>query len=244
MLEEPIIFVIIFIVSLTLKYLYNKGQFGYLNPLFLRLFYVGVIIHELAHYLMCKIVGVETRGIRIAWRSQGTGERNPHGAVGTHPPSFVQAIFIGLAPLYVGTWLIFLTLATALNSDFNIYIRVISGLICFSILAAAAPSSQDFNNIPAAFSDSPANSWYQVLLLFLSGVTMWIILINIQVVFLLDVFFYLTFIAIYFMFKFSFIGIKKIILSLKSRNFKNPRESKIRPFLRRRYKPKKPVRLR
>ncbi len=244
MLEEPIIFVIIFIVSFILKYLYNKGQFGYLNPLFLRLFYVGVIIHELAHYVMCKIVGVETRGILIAWRSQKTGERSPHGAVGTHPPSFVQAIFIGLAPLYIGTWLIFLTLTIALRPDFNIYIRVISGLICFSILAAAAPSSQDFNTIPAAFSSSPANSWYQVLLLFLSGVTMWIILINIQVVFLLDLFFYLTFIVIYFMFKFSFIGIKKIILSLKSRNFKNPRESKISPFLRRRYKPKKPVRLR
>ncbi len=244
MIEEPIIFVIIFIVSFTLKYLYNKGQFGYLNPLFLRLFYVGVIIHELAHYVMCKIVGVETRGILIAWRSQITGERSPHGAVGTHPPSFVQAIFIGLAPLYIGTWLIFLTLTIALNPDFNIYIRVISGLICFSILAAAAPSSQDFNNIPAAFSSSPANSWYQVLLLSLSGVTLWLILINIQIVFLLDVLFYITFIAIYFMFKFSFIGIKRIIIRLKIRKFKKPRESKISPFLRRRYKPKKPVRLR
>lgn len=244
MLQEPIIFIIILIVSNILSYLLQKEYFRRLQPLALRFFFVGVIVHEVCHYIMNLVVGIKPEWIRISWRDRETGIRNPNGAVQSKPRSFVQAIFICLAPLYIGTWLVFLTLTIALNPSFNIYIRIFSGLFCFSILIAAAPSGQDFNNIHRAFRNSPAHSWYQVFLIFLSGVTMWVILINTQIVFPLDVFYYFSLIGIYFMFKFSFMGSKKLILHIKSRNFRKPHEVKISPFLRRQYKPKKPLKLR
>ena len=234
---------IILFVSLFFKYLFEKEAFGRLNFLFLRLFFVGVIVHEACHYVMNLVVGIKPEGIRISWRDRETGIRNPSGAVQSKPRSFVQAIFICLAPLYLGTWLIFLSLTIALNSS-NVLVMIISTTFCVSMLTAAAPSGQDFNNIPRAFRDSPAHSWYQVFLIFISGALLWFILINTQIVFPLDVFYYLSLIGIYFMFKFSFMGSKKVILRIKSRNFKKPHEVKMGPFLRRRYKPEKPLKLR
>ncbi len=243
MLQEPIIFIVILFISLFFKYLFEREVFGRLNFLFLRLLFVGVIVHEVCHYVMNLAVGIKPEGIHINWRDRETGGRNPHGAVQSKPRSFIQALLICLAPLYLGTWLIFLTLTIALNSS-NVYVIIISTTFCVSILTAAAPSGQDFNNIPRAFRDSPAHSWYQAFLIFLSGITLWFILINAQIVFPLDVFYYFSLIGIYFMFKFSFMGSRKVILRVKSRNFRKPHETKIRPFLRRRYKPKKPVKLR
>ena len=243
MLQELIIFIVILIISNILVYLLQKQYFGRLQPLALRLFFVGVIVHEICHYIMNLAVGIKPEGIHFSWRDRTTGQRNPSGSVQSKPRSLAQAFFICLAPLYLGTWLIFLTLTIALNSS-NIYVMIISTLFFVSILSAAAPSSQDFNNIPRAFRNSPAHSWYQVFLVLLSGVTLWVILVNTQIIFPLDVYYYFSLIGIYFMFKFSFIGSKKVILSLKLRNFRKPHEAKIRPFFRHRYKPKKPLKLR
>ena len=244
MLEELQIFLIILIISMVLKYLFVNEYFGYLNPFLLRLLFVGVIVHELSHYVMNLAVGIRPERIVVRWKDPATHERNPHGAVESKPRSFLQAFFICLAPLYIGTWLIFLTFTIAFTQEIDIRLRIISGGLCVSILLAAAPSGQDFNNIPGTFNKSPSHSMYQVFLVFLSLIGLWLILSNYSITFPLDIFYYLSLIGIYFIVKFSFLGGKNIILKINSWNFRKPHEMNINQFTRRRYKPKKPPKLR
>ena len=229
---------------MILRYLFEYGQFGYLNPLLLRLFFIGVIFHELAHYIMNLLVGIQPERIEIRWRDPVTHQRSPHGGVQSKPRSFLQAFFICLAPLYIGTWLIFLTFTIAFTPGIDLTLRIVSGVFCLSILLAASPSGQDFNNIPGAFNASPAHSFYQIFLVLLAAVGLWFLLSNFSIIFPLDIFYYLSIIGIYFILKFTFKGGKIMFLKINSWNFHKPREINITRFTRRRYKPKKPPKLR
>ncbi|GAG10154.1 unnamed protein product, partial [marine sediment metagenome] len=58
MLEELIVFVIIFTTSLFFKHLLSKGRS--LSPFYgilVRLAYIGVVIHEISHYLISLLKG-------------------------------------------------------------------------------------------------------------------------------------------------------------------------------------------
>jgi len=61
-----------------------------------------------------------------------------------------------------------------------------------------------------------------------------------QVVFILDIFYYLSIIGLYLVLRFSFLGISRGISELQSRNFRRPSKVRIRRFTRTHYKPRKP----
>ncbi|NVM34415.1 MAG: hypothetical protein HWN81_02390 [Candidatus Lokiarchaeota archaeon] len=240
MLEELIVFFIVLILSLLAKSIVKKEKLGAFYPFVLRLRFIGVAVHEFSHYIMNLAVGIKPEGIKINWRVKETRERNPHGMVITKPRSFLQGVLICLEPFYVSTWLVFLSLTVMFSSRFNPILRIIAGLFCISLILGAAPSGPDFNNIPKTFRKDPHNSLYQIFLLLLSGVILWIISLYTQMLFFLDVFYYLAIAGLYLSLKFSFLGIHRVITKLSSRDFKKPAKIKFKRFTRPLYKPKKP----
>lgn len=52
MLEEPWIFLIILVLSLILNNYLTERHLGGFYPIAIRLFFIGTIVHEIAHYAM------------------------------------------------------------------------------------------------------------------------------------------------------------------------------------------------
>ena len=46
--------------------------------------FIGVIVHELCHYIMCAITGVPTSGFKVKYRDEKLYIANPHGSVSSH----------------------------------------------------------------------------------------------------------------------------------------------------------------
>ena len=66
MLEELVVFVIIFFISLFLNHLVSRGRsLGPFYGILVRLMYIGVVIHEISHYLISLLVGIKPREILI-----------------------------------------------------------------------------------------------------------------------------------------------------------------------------------
>jgi hypothetical protein len=244
MIEELWVFLIILISSIIAHNLLLKDRSGYFYPIILRLAFIGVVVHEISHYVMNLAVGIKPEGITIRWRDKQTHVRSPHGAVLSKPRSFLQAFVICLAPLYISTWLIFFSLHMMVDSEFIPMIRILAGFFFISLLLGASPSAQDFNNIPNSFRIDPSHSLYQIFLVFISGLILWLILISIHIKFILDVFYYLSIIGIYLLLKFSLIGMNRIVQRINLTNYRKTPKLKYKRFTRRHYKPKKPPKLR
>ncbi len=70
--------------------------------LFSVLFFPGVSLHELSHFLMAKILGVRTRGFSLIPRPLSDG-RLQMGYVETEQTDVLRDSLVGLAPLVAGT---------------------------------------------------------------------------------------------------------------------------------------------
>jgi len=240
MIEELAIFFLFLVLSLLARNFLLRKDLGAFNYILLILSFVGVAVHEISHYIMNLAVGIVPEKIEINWRDKETHQRSPQGLVRSKPRSLLQAVVICLAPLYISTWLFFLSLQVAANTHVHPILRITAIFFCVSLIIGAAPSNADFNNIPKAFRKDPHNSLYQIFLILLSGVILWIIILYTQIVFILDIFYYLAIIGLYLLLRFSFLGVSRGINELQSRNFRKPSKVRLRRFTRTHYKPKRP----
>ncbi|MFX1501406.1 MAG: hypothetical protein ACFFDH_10640 [Promethearchaeota archaeon] len=226
MLQELFIFFIVLVLSLFAKTLIQREKLGPFYPFILRMRLIGVAMHEISHYIMSLAVGIKPEEIRINWRIEETGQRNPHGYVIAKPRTFLQAGVICLGPLYISTWLIFLCISIIFNSHFNPLLKVLAGIFCISLILGAAPSNADFKNISFAIQERPSHSLYQLFLFFISGLLLWLFLLNTQIEFFLDVMYYLVIAGIYLLLKFSILGMKFLIIKIQSDDFRKPLKRK------------------
>jgi hypothetical protein len=243
MLQEPLIFLGVGILSLILTNFLFSDRAGVLRLVALRLFFIGVIFHEFAHYIMCLAVGKIPKRIQIKWRDDKYGIfRDPHGRVKpAESYSFLQAVIVAFAPLYISTWLIFyLWFGVIFTPFYKPIIKTICVFILFSLLLTAAPSAGDFGYIGAAYRKDPKHSWYQILLIGLSIVVLWLFLVAFHITFLLEVFYYVAVAIIYLVLRFSLIGIRRVSYKISHYNFKRPQKIRSRHFIRKKYKPTKP----
>ena len=70
--------------------------------LFSVLFFPGVLLHELSHFLMAKVLGVRTRGFSLIPQSMSNGQLQM-GYVEVERADIIRDSLIGLAPLLAGT---------------------------------------------------------------------------------------------------------------------------------------------
>ena len=244
MFEDIAWFIIVLISSIIIKNALFSRDIGPFKSLLMGLAYIGVIVHELCHFVMSLIVGIIPRGIEVKYRSERTGMANPHGSVTTKPQlNFLQALLICLAPLYISTWLIFWSLAITFNELQVPLVRILAGFFCFSLFIGAAPSNPDFKNIPSAFQKDPSHSIYQISLVSFSILLNWIIISTYQITFWLDVYYYVTIAITYFLLKYSFVGVSKIINILRFKYLQGYPRYNHKKFTRRTYKPIKSHRI-
>jgi len=248
-----LIILLIFPIFLGVSYIITRFllriDYGPFSKVLLALRFIGVAVHELSHFAMCVIVGIRPKGIRIRLRSKWTGKVDPNGEVipDWHNSTFLQAMFICLAPLIFSTWLFFWSFSIAFTADqVHPFIRIIAGFFCVSLFLGATPSKPDFQIIGNWFRKDPKYSLYQLGLLVLSGFFVWSILFYYSIILPLDIFYYILVGVGYYIVKYSFRAIGWALFKVAS--FHNPQRStspriKYGRFMRRRFKPSKPSKL-
>ena len=244
------IILLIFPIFLGVSYIITRFllniDYGPFSKVLLALRFIGVAVHELSHFIMCIIVGIRPKGINIRLRSRWTGRVNPNGEVRPdwHNCTFLQSMFISLAPLIFSTWLFFWSLSFVFTADqIHPLIRIIAGFFCVSLFLGATPSKPDFQIIGYWFKKDPKYSLYQLGLLVLSGFFVWGIVVYYSIVIPLDIIYYILVGVGYYIVKYSFRAVGWALFKVAS--FHNPQRStspriKYGRFMRRRFKPTKP----
>ncbi len=182
MFEKVLVFTffwlpIAFVVGYGLELLYHQTK-GKYKTAFSVLGFIGVAIHEAAHATLCLITGVPVKRVEVNYRNKMTGRVDPHGSVALERPqkvSFIQSLLIGIAPLLVGVIVFFFLLEIALDMSAKPLYRIVSGIICVSVLLGVRPSTVDLKNIAVTFQKNPSQSFFQVILLCSSFGLVWIL---------------------------------------------------------------------
>lgn len=244
MFEDWLFYMMVFVVSFTMMFLYRL----HLGPfrLFLTILgFIGIIVHELSHYVLCKFLGVPVEHIHIHYRDKITGMAAPGGSVQPKEPeriTFLQALIIGFAPLFISTWLILFCFDIFSITGLDIYLYFIAGFMIISLLIGGAPSPADMRYCYYGFVRSPAYSLYQLLLI---GISILIVIffinyswVRLPFEFIYYILQYLTIAGLYFAFKYFFRYVNQLIA--KIRHFEG---YKVKLLTRKRHRPLNPQKI-
>lgn len=221
MFEDWLFYIMVFIISFAMMFIYRL----HLGPfrLFLTILgFIGIIVHELSHYALCKLLGVPVERVFIQYRDKITGKVAPGGSVLPKEPeriSFLQALIIGFAPLFISTWLILFCFDIFSINGLEIYFYFIAGFMIVSLIIGGAPSPADLRHCYYGFVRSPAYSLYQLLLIGISLLTV-IFFINYSWVrlpfeFMYYILQYLTLAGLYFAYKYLFRYVNQLIAKIR-----------------------------
>ena len=139
--------------------------------------FVGVFVHEVAHYIVSVIVRGNPGEFKVKFRSEDKTRISPHGSVGNpefERQSFLQAFAISFAPLLVSTLLFMFGLDVIFHIQTELIVNVIAFVFCVSLVIGSRPSGQDLKVVGYAYQNDPRYSGYQIFLLLLSGVLVWL----------------------------------------------------------------------
>lgn len=139
--------------------------------------FIGVFIHEIAHYTIGSLFGVKKTNIRVKYRSPDTNKVSPHGSV-SNPEfernSFLQTFVSSFAPLFVSTFLFLFCLDIIFRIQTELWIKIVAIVFSISLFIGSKPSGQDVKMIGMTFKRNPNYSLFQIFLVVLSGIFVWI----------------------------------------------------------------------
>jgi hypothetical protein len=242
MLEEILIMVGFALFSVIVSYLLLKFTSYYGGVIFQVLAIPGIIIHEMCHMLMCLITGTHIESVAFTAFRRSKRFKDSRYMFGGHVEvddqhtSFLQALLVGLAPMYIMFWIFFLLLDQFLNADLPYVQWLLYGALMISIVLAAAPSLADLVAIFSSFTFDLRHSLYQVFLLLLSiGTAMLVIEMNHWVI-PHEIICYLLIAGIYFLYKYPFMLIRYVFHKVTKDEYRNINREATRPSRRRRSK--------
>jgi uncharacterized protein YktA (UPF0223 family) len=164
------------VVSITVQSWYRRTHTPGLKTILHVLAFVGIFIHEVAHYAFCILFGVKTGKIKVKYRSEDKGRVAPHGSVDLpefERNSLLQTFFISVAPLFVSTFLFLFCLDVIFNLETDPWVDVVATVFCVSLFIGSEPSGQDMKIIGKTFRKDPSYSFYQIVLVVASGLVVW-----------------------------------------------------------------------
>jgi len=226
MFEEIIVMVGFAVVSIITSYICLKYAPNPLHAFFRCVAIVGIIIHELSHALMCVVTNTRIRTIKLLERSDGKSSFGLKygGRVELKDYiklTFLQALLIGFAPIYISFWLFFFIWGQLINPSIDVLIFYIYIFIMISLVLSAAPSFADVLAIFGAFQFDWRYSVYQIGLTFLSIATVWLVVTNYQIQFFHEIVSYILIFIGYCGYKAGFKGVNNMyhhFLRRKSHN--------------------------
>jgi len=205
MFEDLILFAVILLVNVIVcAIVYRKRQ---KLPLIWKIFgVVGIFIHEISHLFMCVISGVTPTSFKISYR-------HLHGSVSVKDYkrlSFLQAFMCAIAPLLIMSYLACYCLMLFFEPAIKDIYRIFAGFAFVSIITGASPSRADLRFIGYAFNNDPLYSLYQVGLVILSGVVIYLIFFQISIPYYLSFVWYICIGIGYYVVKYLFLGVRKL----------------------------------
>ena len=219
MFEEMPFILGFLIFSVIFSYL----VFKYVGPPFSMIVQVlamgGVVIHEICHLVMCVITRSPIEKVTLIGKL-GFQEGQKFGYYGevqaqAERISFLQAVLIGLAPLYISFWIFFFLLEMLTTVQVHVVVFTISVLVMISISLSAAPSLPDLSVIPKAFLNDTNYSIYQIFLLIMSVLITFTTLSVFNLHGIHGIYVYLIITGFYFGFKYGFRLLNILLNKLK-----------------------------
>ena len=165
------------IVSILVQSWYRRAHTRGFKAFLHVLAFVGVFVHEMAHYVFNVLFGVKTGKLRVKYRSEDKGRVAPHGSVGLpefERNSFLQTFIGSVAPLFVSTFLFLFCLDVIFNIETEAWVNIVAAVFCVSLFIGSEPSSQDLRLIGMSFRKDPRYSFFQIVLIVASGVIVWL----------------------------------------------------------------------
>ena len=213
------------IFSIGVKAWYRRAHTPGFKTFLHVLAFVGVFVHEVAHYTFCVLFSVKTGNFRVKYRSEDKFRVAPHGSVGTPElarNSFLQTFAISVAPLLVSTFLFLFCLDVVFNIETDPWVNVVAIFFCVSLMIGSEPSGQDMRLIGVTFRRDQRYSLYQIALVVASGAIVW---------FFVDLYFIsLPFEVLYYIEYFLFVVLGyfllKIVVSIFVRIFRSLKKSR------------------
>jgi len=226
MFEEIIVMVGFAVFSVVLSFILLKYAPNPLHAIFRCIAVVGIIIHELSHALMCVVTNTRIRTIKLLERSDGKSAfgLNYGGRVELKDYvrlSFLQALLIGFAPIYISFWLFFFLWGQLKNPGLDVLMFYIYIFVMMSLVLSAAPSFADILAIFGAFHFDWRYSLYQTGLTLLSITTVWLVVTNYQIQFFHEIVTYVLIFVGYYGYRFGFKGFKGMYSLFFARGSKN-----------------------
>jgi hypothetical protein len=247
---EELLFIMGFLLfSVVISYLLLTYTPDPLNKVIRALAIVGIIIHEVCHIVMCIITNTRVKKIRLLEKISDPKKKEKFDYQGhvtikdDAKLTLLQAFLISFAPLYISFWIFFYLLEQILNAHIELWLFFVYIVIMISIMLYAAPSFVDLKCIPQAYKDDPRYSNYQIFLLVLSILSVWVITLTYNFTYFHEVLIYIFIMIVYYLLKYSFRGINAIIQHIYLRGDSSSTEKiKYKTFTRNRHKPLKPRR--
>jgi len=224
MIELYIWLFVMLLISTIANSIYRRAHTPGFKTIFDVVAFIGIFVHELAHYTLGILFGTKMGKITVRYRSSEISKVAPHGRVDNpeyERQSFIQAFMISFAPLFVSTFLFMFCLDIVFHIQTEIWIKVIAVVFSVSLLIGSEPSGQDVKLVGRKFNDNPRYSLYQIFLVVLSGVIVWIfidlyiIILPFEVLYYIE---YFIFVALfYYSLKFIFWVIGKMVSFIASK---------------------------
>ena len=213
---EEIPFVLGFLlVSLVLSAVFSNVAFKPLKIAVQVVSIIGVIVHEISHVLVCIITN--TRIYNFTLLKKVENERLSNKIYGEQVNirddlriSFLQALVVGLAPVFVSFWIFFFLLNELYNPNIDDIVAIFYVFLMVSMLLAAAPSTGDLSQIASAFTYDIAYSVFQLLVLVISIFSVWMVITAQQIPIVHEIVNYIFILLIYYPIKYLFIGLNRL----------------------------------
>jgi hypothetical protein len=163
--------------SILFRTLYGLAHTPGYKLVFNAIAFVGVFIHEVAHYTMAILLGVKPGKFRLKFRSESGEGVAPHGSIEnpeSERNSVLQTFAVAFAPMLVSTFLFMFCLDIIFNIQTELLVKVVAVVFAGSLLIGLEPSGQDVKVVGYSFKNDPRYSVYQISLLIISGVLIWV----------------------------------------------------------------------
>lgn len=210
---EEIPFVLGFlVVSSVLSVLFFRVEFKPLKIAVQVVAIVGVIVHEISHVLMCLVTHAKIDDIVLLKKGEKKGQSNKiyGGQVNIQPDpriSFLQALVIGLAPLFISFWIFFFLLHEFYNPNTTELMAALYIFLMISLFLGSAPSKGDWSQIASAFTYDVEYTLYQLFLVAISIFSVWYIVATLQIPVIHEIINYIFIFIDYYLLKYSFKGV-------------------------------------